>query len=102
MTNKWDPKDPNDIADYWFDWGSTGIVDPTKRFLPEGETIADATVTVATGLTKVESDFTDKTVRVRLSGGTAGSYDIDCLITTSLGQEFESTKGLRVAERKKI
>lgn len=102
MSNKWDAKDPNDIADYWFDWGSEAIVDPTKRFLPNGETISAATVTVATGLTKVEDEFTDKTVRVRLSGGTVGSYDINCLITTNFGQEFESTKGLKVAERKKI
>lgn len=94
MTSKWDAKDPNDIADYWFDW---------TNFLPVSETITAATVTAPAGVTKVESDFTDKTVRVRLSGGIAGtSYDIDCLITTSLGQEFESTKGLKVAERKKI
>ena len=80
MSSKWDAKDPSDVADYWFDWTS---------FLPESETITAATITVPAGLTKVESDFTAKTVRARLSGGTAGtSYDVDCLITTSLGQEF--------------
>jgi hypothetical protein len=97
---RWSPKDPNDIADYWFDWGSDA--QPVKeRFLPAGETITAATVTVPDGLTKVESDFTNKTVRVRLSFGAVGLYEVTCLITTSAGQEFEMTSILQVADRKK-
>lgn len=93
MAAKWSPKDPNDIADYWFDW---------TDFLPESEAITAATVTVPTGLTGVSNSFEDKKVRVRLSGGTVDtSYDIDCLITTDAGQTFEITKTLLVKERVK-
>lgn len=88
---KWSPKDPNDIVDYFFDWA--------VFLLPE-ETITDATVTVPAGLTGIIDDFTDKTVRVRLSGGTADEkYPVDCLITTSTNQVFETTSILVVKER---
>lgn len=92
MTARWSPKDPNDVADYWFDW--TG-------FLPDTENVTAATVTVSDGLTKVSESFEDKRVRVRLSGGTVGNYPIDCLITTDAGQTFEITKTLEVKERTK-
>lgn len=95
---KWDPKDPNDVADYWFNWDT---------FLPDSETITAATVTVPDGLTSVADDFDAeaKRVRVRLSGGEVGGgtddgkYPIDCLITTDAGQVFEITKPLQVKER---
>lgn len=91
---KWDPKDPSDVADYFFDWDG---------FLITAENIITATVTVQavpTGLTKIISDFTDKMVRVRLSGGTVGSvYKVDCLITTDTSQAFEITGILPVVER---
>lgn len=91
MTAKWSAKDPNDIADYWFDW---------TDFLPDTETITAATVTVPTGLTGLSNSFEDKRVRVRLSGGTVDTdYAIDCLITTDAGQTFEITKTLQVKER---
>ena len=95
----WSAKDPNDVADHYFDWGSTDLKSE-DRFLPDLETITAATVTVPAGLTNEGDDFTDKVVRVRLSGGTAGtSYSIDCLITTSTGQQFEVTRTLQVKER---
>lgn len=90
MATKWSAKDPNDIADYWFDW---------SQFLIESENITAATVTVPAGLTGVAQDFTDKVVRIRLSGGTLGKYAVDCLITTDAGQKFEITKTLEVKER---
>jgi hypothetical protein len=90
MATKWSPKDPNDIADYWFDW---------SEFLIESENITAATVTVPAGLTGVAQDFTDKVVRIRLSGGAIGKYAVDCLITTDAGQKFEITKTLEVKER---
>jgi hypothetical protein len=93
MATKWSAKDPSDIADYFFDW---------TEFLPEGEIITEATVTVPTGVTGVIDDFTDKMVRVRLSGGTADeNYPIDCLISTDAGQVFEMTSTLKVKERVK-
>lgn len=88
---KWSAKDPSDIADYWFDW---------TDFLPADENITDADVTVPAGLESVTQDFTEKVVRVRLSGGTVDTdYPIDCLITTDAGEVFESTKTLSVKER---
>jgi hypothetical protein len=88
---KWSPKDKDDVADYWFDW--TG-------FLQLDETIVTATVSVPDGLLKMVDDHTDKTVRVRLSGGDDGElYDIGCLITTSAGETFDVTKTLKIQER---
>lgn len=93
MTTKWSPKDPADIADYKLDW---------SPFLANGETIATKTVTVEAGLTKVSDTITDSntSVTIRLSGGTDGTdYDVTCLITTSMGQTFETTKPLKVKNR---
>jgi hypothetical protein len=94
MATKWSAKDPADIADYFFDW---------TEFLPEGEIITEATVTVPTGVIGVIDDIdpdTSRIVRVRLSGGTADeNYPIDCLITTDAGQAFEMTSVLKVKER---
>jgi hypothetical protein len=107
----WSPKDPSDIADYWFDWGSDEQ-DVEDRFLPEDEVITTAVITVPTAgqqpvptapfviLTKVDESDDDKTVRVRLAGGIPGiNYNITCLITTVTGQQFEQTKILPVRER---
>jgi hypothetical protein len=96
-------KDPDDIEDFWFDWGSDEIA-KEDRFLPAGLTIASAVVDVPTGLTHVLDDFTSKVVRVRVSGGGAvgQKYDIGCLITTSDGQVFEQTQRLEIKERKSI
>jgi hypothetical protein len=68
---KWKRKDPSDIADYWFDWGSDAF-SVSDRFLSEDMTIVAHSVT---------------------------EYPIDCLITTSDGQVFEQTKLLPVEER---
>lgn len=114
---KWAPKDPADVSDYQFDWGSTNL-DPLKRFLPDGVTISTYTVTVETGLTKVSDALTlsSKAVTFRVSGGTLGhvcvpdvtfpaelagelGYAVQCVINTSDGQTFEETKILRMKER---
>lgn len=98
--SKWDPKDPNDIADYWFNFGVDSEAPDDEPFLPEGETIDSYTITVPTGMTVVADSHDDKTVRVRMAGGTDGvNYIWTCLITTSTGQEFESDKVLKVRNR---
>lgn len=109
---KWDAKDPNDIADYWFDFGSDDLGE-TERFLPADETIASAEVTIAAEedqpeavppfdfLTIVSQSHTTKKVRVRLSGGVVGTYQVNCVIDTSDTQRFEITKTLAVKERTK-
>jgi hypothetical protein len=96
---KWKRKDPNDIADYWFDWGSDEQA-ADIRFLPDATTIVDHEVTVPAGITKLADSHTDKTVRWRASGGTDNAdYEVTCLITTNTGEEFESTKVLQVRNR---
>jgi hypothetical protein len=93
--------DPNDIRDYWFDWGSDAL-DPLERFLPDSVDIASSTVTVSAGITKVSDaiEADNKRVRVRLSNPVStGAYDVTNLITVSTGEQFEDTKTLTVKER---
>lgn len=113
---KWDPKDPNDIADYWFDFGSDDLI-AAERFLPTSETIATAVVTIAAEVDQVQpvlpfdfleivsQSFTTKKVRVRLAGGMSSDagikYPVNCVITTNQTQQFEITKPLVVKERTK-
>lgn len=109
---KWDPKDPNDIVDYWIDWGSTDLT-AAERFLPDAITIATAVVTIDAEVDQptpvapfdfleiVSQSFTTKKVRVRLAGGVVGPYPVNCVITTSDTQQFEITKTLAVKERTK-
>lgn len=97
---KWSAKDPQDVRDYWVDFTS---------LLAEDETITAATVVVPadqadpvspfTLLAKVNDAITDKTVRVRLSGGSVMTYAVQYHVTTSSGQEFDLTKTLQVKER---
>lgn len=99
----WDSKDPGDTADYWIDWGSDSLP-PERRFLPAGETITDAEVTVPDGsdLVLVDSSFdpATKKVQLRVSGGTAARhYGVGCVITTNTGRVFTITKPLTVQER---
>ena len=96
---KWKRKDPNDEADYFFDWGSD-IVAANLRFLPEDETITAHTVTVPSPLTMIADSHTDKVVRFRVADGVDETdYLITCLITTSSGQVFETTNTLPVRNR---
>ena len=96
---KWKRKDPNDIADYWFDWGSDDQAE-VIRFLPETTTIVSHAITVPVGIANLADSHTDKTVRWRASGGTEGAdYEVTCLITTNTGEVFESTKTLQVRNR---
>jgi hypothetical protein len=91
VPKRWKQKDPSDVADYWFDW---------TDFLADDETITDQDVVVPPVLTSLAVSHTDKTVRVRLSGGLANiDYVITCLITTDTGQQFEMDKTLKVRNR---
>lgn len=85
-------KDPNEILDYGFDWGT--------NVLAVGETIVSRTVTVSAGLTKDSDSATTQIVTVWLSGGTAGqSYTVACRIVTSSSRTYERTMTVRVQER---
>lgn len=70
------PKDPDADLPYDFDWSA---------WLGDDATIADHDVAAATGITKVSSEIieNDTKVRVRLTGGTAGTvYSLRCRVTT--------------------
>ena len=89
---KWDPKDPQDIADYWV---------TCETFLQEsGETISVAEVTAPDDTEIIITDWSDTQVRVRLGGGTAGQkYDIVVVIDTTSGERFRMRAVLTVADR---
>jgi hypothetical protein len=96
----WEPKDPTDDADYWYDWGSD-VIPELSRFLGPTVTITSHEIDPLTGtLDLVDSSHTTKVVRVRFSGGTAGvNYPVTCRITTNTGEVFEVTATLKVRER---
>jgi hypothetical protein len=105
---KWKTKDPADIADYVFDWGSDEE-EEGKRFLPELVNIIAATVTLESqpdavapyeALEIVEDSFTTKTVTVRLSGGgDTVKYRVTCDVDLNTGEHFQTTNVLPVNER---
>jgi hypothetical protein len=71
------PKDPLETEDYYFDFTDE---------LAEGDTITSFVLTVQTGLTKVAEEQLGAFIRVRLSGGTAGTrYKLVCVATTAGG-----------------
>lgn len=86
-------KDPNAVLDYGFDWSD---------WLEDDETLATATWTVPTGITKDSQDESDSVTVIWLSGGTAGKdYYVSCKITTSNDpvRTDERRMKIRVRER---
>ena len=68
-------KDPESVLDYTINWSD---------FLTTGDTVASATYTVDTGLTKDSNSNTTTATTVTLSGGTAGTvYTVKCVMTTT-------------------
>lgn len=91
IKNKWDPKDPADIDDFWYNWAPR---------LPTGVTIVSELVTGPDEIDVVATDFLGPVVRVRLGGGVAASsYPIDCTVTLSNGTVLQETSVLQVKER---
>jgi hypothetical protein len=88
------PKDPDADLPYDFDW---------SEWLGADATIATEYVVAATGLTVESSTIVDDTkVRVRLTGGTAGtSYSLRCRVTTNETPPRidDRTVNIRVKER---
>lgn len=96
------PKDPDAVLDYRFDWAASTNGNGASDWLEAGETITSCTVTVPAGLTLDSFSLTNAstTVVAWLRGGTAGNeYDIACRITTSAGRTDDRTRRLYVAER---
>lgn len=87
--NAWS-KDPNSVLDYAVDWSAWLGTD----------TIATATWTVPTGLTKASDSATTTVATVWLSGGTVGTeYSVNCRITTAGGRTEDQTLVFYIRER---
>lgn len=82
--------DPEAVLDYAVDWSDWLGAD----------TIASATWTVPTGLTKASQAETTTKSTAWISGGTAGTtYSVECRITTVGGRTDERTITLVCRER---
>ena len=83
-------KDPQAVLDYRWDWSAWLGAD----------TIATATITVPTGITKDSQTNTTTAVTAWLSGGTVRtSYAVTCRIVTAAGRTDERSITIVVAER---
>ena len=70
-----------------------------SNFLTTGDTIASATYTVGSGLTKDSSSNTTTTTTVQLSGGTAGTvYEVKCVIVTAASRTVARRFRVKVEE----
>ncbi len=88
-------KDPSEVLDYVLDWG-----DEASPWMPLTDTIASATVTVPSGITKDSSTNTATTQTAWLSGGTDGQlYDVVFQIVTTEGRTGERTLRVIVKNR---
>lgn len=89
---RWGPKDPRDLADYWFIW---------KGVLATGVTITSHELEIPTPLVVDQDEHLADEVRVRLGGGVDDTaYDCVCKIVTSTGEIFYATQVLAVKERR--
>jgi hypothetical protein len=89
-TNSAFMKDPNAIIDFAIDWAAWLGTD----------TIATATWTVPTGITKVTDSASTTVATIWLSGGTAGAqYDLLCRITTAGGRTDDRTISIYAREK---
>jgi len=84
-----DPKDPDDIDDFGFDW---------RRRLVTGETIAAFTPAVVAGDAVIDdSDISGTVTIARLSAGTDGTTaEVRFRITTSAGRQLDETGRISV------
>ncbi len=84
-------KDPDAVLDYGFDFTS---------WLDIGETISSVTWVVPSGITKDSEVTGTVTVKVWLSGGTAGTtYSIAAKIVTTDSRTDERTMDIKVVDR---
>lgn len=91
-TGKWDPKDPDEVKDYTYDWED----------ILDGDTISTSTWSIASGGSALVIDTpaatnTNSTATFWASGGTIGvTYQILNRITTAGGRTYDRTRKLKV------
>lgn len=97
-----DPKDPDAVLEYKFDWKALTNLTGNTDWLESGETISSITITADTGITVDSSSITDSntSVTIWLSGGSDGvSYNVACKIVTSSSRTDERTALINVEQR---
>jgi hypothetical protein len=87
----WDPKDPDEIKDYSYDW--TAILN--------GDTISTSTWSVASGtgliINSPASSFSGAITKFWASSGTLGqTYSMLNRITTAGGRTYDRTRKLKM------
>lgn len=84
-------KDPDAVLEWQYNW---------HNWLPSGDSIASATVTVSDGITIDSQTNTSTAVTVWLSGGSEGTtYYLTCHIVTFMGRVDDRTISIFVVER---
>lgn len=87
--NSFDPKDPDDVDDFSWDWADE----------LGSDTISTSTFTVPSGITKDSDSTTTLISTVRLSGGSVGQHEILNRITTANGRTLDNTFIVPVSEQ---
>jgi hypothetical protein len=84
-------KDPNAVLDYQWDW---------TNWLPVGDTITTANVTIASGDVTINSQSnTTQTVTAWISAGTVGTEaTLTARVTTSQGRTDDRTITLKIQQ----
>lgn len=101
---KWrTPKDPDDVIRYQLDW-ATAVTDVSDPDNPIVDPIVSAVWTVPAPLLEDTDGGHAQTIvggtktRIWIKGGTPGSYDVRCRITTTAGEVIDRTVRLTVKE----
>jgi len=81
-------QDLRDKLDYKFDFAPLTNATKKSNWLQSGETISSYVLTVPTGVTIPADSLTDAntSVTIWVDGDTAGTYEVECTITTSDGR----------------
>ncbi|WP_372570345.1 phage fiber-tail adaptor protein [Ruegeria jejuensis] len=87
-----DPKDPDAILDYYFDW--------SDEMTEYSDSIASHSILPTSGLAVDSSSHTANIVTVWLSGGIAGrTYRVTCRITTAGGRTDDRSMNIFVIDQ---
>lgn len=85
-------KDPDETVAFGWNWSDDCAVQST--------TVASATFTVPTGITKASQAVSSPSVTAVFTGGTPGrSYAVTCHATLANGEVLDMTKVIRVKEQ---
>lgn len=107
MAKTWPAKDPQDIADYGFDWSgltSMGDAPSTNAVVSVSASVVSpvtgAVTVLSSAVAAVQDTPTGQGTVHRLSGGTAGTESlINLHIVTQSGEEFDQAVKIKVKER---